>query len=364
MKFVKPSADLHQALQTSNLFLVTADPTRLGAFTGYPNACPDPGTDPAFCNWMNIEEWAIEADVPETPPYDNYSNVMIIKGRRGKLTDLVANPDLWTQKDQFSIPNKDASQLVVLSLWLQRYLREARQDHADNPFFAKFLQIIDDENWTGILILKADIVAVPEQLVGLLGGIDMSRFNAHHFGIDIAKVDGGTIEIPHSNSMFGLIYYVDPNHDPASGAKPIPPAPKADYDFKVLTLQVLFENTAVKDFQSLAQLTMNKLFDEPVTRMGDPSNIYNLDRAQRRAATPGRQDHVQPRHGRRQHVPFRQQRAPQGRDHQGAVRNRQRHPSDEGRVRYRWNRPLREQRRVAVRAVGVHRLPGRVRQAE
>src|SRR5262249_52877815 len=163
-----------------------------------------------------IEDWAIEAAVPEKPPYDNYSNVLIIKGRVGKLTDLVANPDLWTQKDQFSIPNKDPSQLVVLSLWLQRYLREAQEDHANDPFFTKFLQIIDDQNWTGILILRADVTAVPQQLVGLLGGIDKSRFNAHHFGIDIAKVNGMTIEIPDSNSMFGLIYYVDASYNPAS----------------------------------------------------------------------------------------------------------------------------------------------------
>jgi len=284
MKFVAPNEILHQALQTNNLFLVAVDATNLGPLTGYdttdrhPNPCPQ--QDRAFCNAMNIGEWAIAASVGEGNEYGDYSNLVIVKGRKGKLTDLVANTDLWTQKNEFSCPRgKDGQpapdQIVVLSLWLQRYFDSAKTEQKDNPFFRKFLQIIDDENWTGILVVKADIVQMPESLVGLLGGIDPTRFNAHHFGIDISPINGTTIEIPDSSSMFGLIYYVDPKYDPRSGATPIQPPAGATYDFKVLTLQVLFANTAVKDFKSLAQLTMQEVFGQPVTRMGDPANVFN-----------------------------------------------------------------------------------------
>jgi hypothetical protein len=76
--------------------------------------------------------------------------------------------------------------------------------------------------------------------------------------------------------MFGLIYYQDPAFvtpaDPDAQAQPIPPPAGVDYEFRLLTLKVLFENTSITEFHSWSQLTINKLFDSPVKTITGGSN--------------------------------------------------------------------------------------------
>ncbi len=305
MRFCHPSGPLFEALQSSNLFLVAAnnDDDILGKLQGW-NAVKDgmPACDASeaqFFNAMSIgvakDAWAIQADIGACNHYGDYSNVLLIKGRPGPLVDLVRNPSLWTQRSEFGAPSdlptgatcggkekpqpKNLSELVALSGWMQDYIADAvaqaeDPNDPDRSLFQKFKQIAESPTWTGILVLKATLAQVPQQLAGLLGGIDRTQFNAHHFGISISPIEGTKIEIPDTSSMFGLVDYVDPVYG-ALHAAPIPPVPGATYDFKVLTLKVLWENSAVKDFRSLAQATLNKVFDQPVTSMGDPTNTYN-----------------------------------------------------------------------------------------
>lgn len=305
MKFCNPSRPLFDALQSSSLFLVSAnnDDDVLGELQGWgatqggsTPACD--GTTSQFFNAMSIgtgaDAWAIQADVGACNHYGDYSNVLIVKGRPGKLADLVRNPSLWTQRAVFGSPSDlpngvacgagtprpaDPGELVALSGWMQDYIADAiaQADDPDNPdrsFFQKFKQIAESETWTGVLVLKATVAQVPKQLAGLVAGIDRTHFNVHHFGIAISPIEGTKIEITDTSSMFGLIHYVDPVYRVLQ-TSPIPPTAGAAYDFKVLTLKVLFDNSAVKDFRSLAQATLNTVFDQPVTKMGNPANTYN-----------------------------------------------------------------------------------------
>jgi hypothetical protein len=104
----------------------------------------------------------------------------------------------------------------------------------------------------------------------MICGINLKNFNAHHFGIEVNRVnDSGAITMEKQSSLFGLISYIDPAYGAqmAQGVDPnapILPTPGPVYDFKVLSLQVLFENTAIKDFSSKVQLTMNNLFSDKV----------------------------------------------------------------------------------------------------
>ncbi len=276
MAFVDPPDPLVNALQSSEVFLVAADNKNIGTFN----------------NEMSIGRWGMRPRIGIDQEYGNYRNVMIFKGRRGKLYDpddvsesLVANPKKWTQSDQFAIPttttsqgegNSDGSQLVILSQWLQTYFEKAQQQK-DNPYFKKFNSIATSESWTGILFLRVDITSLPENLVGLLAGVTAPQeFNAHHLAIEISPVmkeaSGAAVDKP--SSIFGLIYYVDPDFIDILPAKPIAPATSDNYNFRLLSLKVLFENTAVKSFESYAQLTLNSLFGATVTQMGDPENIY------------------------------------------------------------------------------------------
>jgi hypothetical protein len=275
MKLTKTTTLMQQALQTSQLFLVAANADALGTRVGWP--VPDPAPkDPAFYNAMTIGDWALLADTGRPTSYGDYNNVLIIKGRRGKLADLVAQPDLWTEP-KLAIPGGtggDPSGLAALSKWLQAYIADAAAQSSD--YFTAFNALVQDENWTGVLVLKADIAEVPSDLTGLLGGIDRSRFNAHHFGFTITKVDPASVTMSGNSATFGLIYYVDPAFDPdASPPKPVAPA-TSPWEFRVLTLKALFANASVQRFESYAQLTLQQLFGQAVDHMGaEGANPYD-----------------------------------------------------------------------------------------
>jgi hypothetical protein len=282
MAFDKPDATLQQAFQTTDLFAVMANATHLGA----PDAAGDSdaaGDKAAFRNQMSIEEWVFRADVGSRNRYDDYSNVVIFKGVQGALIDLVENPKKWTQAQDFAAPTTldndgelrppDPSQMVILSQWLSDYFDEALTQ--SDAYFDNFNRIVQDPQWTGILVLHASVADIPADLAGLAAGIDSREFYAHHFGIDTSHIDGAKVAIDKTSSMFGLIHYLDPAYEPSQPASPVQPSPRDGYDFKVLSLRVLFENSAVKDFSSYSQLTLERLFGDTVEKMGPGGNDYN-----------------------------------------------------------------------------------------
>ncbi|HTW83304.1 MAG TPA: hypothetical protein VMD91_04430 [Candidatus Sulfotelmatobacter sp.] len=285
--FLGLERELQAAFQTSDLFLVVANATLLGKpadGVGSPPPVQQPAT---FCNVLNVETWKFRAGIGNNPAYGDYRNVMIVKGVRGKLVDLVTSPDKWTAKDQFAAPTTlldgvptepQLGQLLPLSKWLSEYFDAALAHGDDDPYFANFNRIIREETWTGILFLKVDITDIPPDLIGLLAGVGSPEdFNAHHLGFAIAQVDRASIDLVDSSAVFGLVYYVDPRFDPVTEA-PIPASDLgATYDFTLLTLQVLFENTAVVRFHSVAQAVLNRIMGTAVAGMDGPG--ANLDNA-------------------------------------------------------------------------------------
>lgn len=267
---------LQDAVQTNQQFLVV---TRLDGLT-----------DTTFQNVIRIAGWPFQIEVGKGNTLGDYRNVLIFKFIRGKLSELIRNPSNWTSADAFNATGGQG--LAFLSQWLQDYIAEAREMAAaeqrqgvQNSYFQHFLDIVDSETWNGILALKVDIELsqFPPVLKGLLGGIDLTRFHAHHFGAEVSFVqatpDGTTdpcaaIGITGNSSLFGLVYYVDAAYQAqvALGGSPDRPVPAAagDYDFKVLTLKVLFENTAIKSFDSTLQLTVNRWFGEQVRSVVAP----------------------------------------------------------------------------------------------
>jgi hypothetical protein len=279
MLFNNPPPKLQQALQTADLFLVAANATHLGALAPMPAGAKPPAPDgtPTFYNTMSIQDWQISANVGQSNVYNDYNNILIIKGCKGKLVDLVAKPDVWTQREDFSVPGIDPTETVILAQWIATYIQEALDQ--TSPYFDHFKSIVNDDNWTGILVLKASLTDLPRNLSGLLSVIDKSQCFAHHFGITITPVGidrtqaNPKVAITNSSSIFQLVYYVDPEFD-QTNPQPLPPS-NSPYDFKLLTLAALFKNTAVKSFDSYAQLTLGAFFGDSVSHMGDDTNIYN-----------------------------------------------------------------------------------------
>ncbi|WP_110032805.1 hypothetical protein [Hoeflea marina] len=298
MGFTGLDEALQAAFQTNDQFLVIANNAHLGPFTDpgaqdppdppphafMPPATVDIADTPYFFNRIDIGQWSFTARPGVGNAYGSYRDVMIVKGLRGRILDveddavqdasLLKSPDKWTMKEVFATPVPgDASQLIPLSDWLVTYCLEAYRKR-DNPYFAKFARIITDPDWTGVLILKAGIAKVPEDIQGILAGVeDLSDFYAHHIGIDIGQInaaDPGQLQQKETTSMFGLVYYVDPRYDDSLPPHTIPPLDlAAPQDFTLLTLKALFENSAIRKFESLAQMVLNRLFGAGVREMVD-----------------------------------------------------------------------------------------------
>ncbi|MFD0635048.1 hypothetical protein ACFQ9X_29440 [Catenulispora yoronensis] len=169
----------------------------------------------------------------------------------------------------------------MLAQWLKDYFAAAWK--TGDPDLEHFRRIATDENWTGVLVLRADIAAVPADLVGITAGItDPAGFHAHHLGIEITPVSTKTGPVPGptlsgTSSLFGLIDYQDPAFTPPEAGQPataVRPATGRTYDFRLLSLKVVFANSAVGAFHSYAQLTATSWFDTRVDRMSGADNPY------------------------------------------------------------------------------------------
>jgi hypothetical protein len=266
------TSQMTDALQTNQLFLVATSGTNIGTLWSSPQTQPK---GPGFENFMSIEEWPFVLNVGQGCSYGNYANVLLFKFCPGKVVDLVTHPEQWTQPGDFI----NSGEIQAATGWLQTYINDSITQYelglaqGGTNFYENFYNIINDPNWNGILCLKVDVslTSFPKELQGLLAGIDLSKFYAHHFGININQITGaGGLQMQPCSSMFGLIDYEDPAYvkqqkqDPGCKA-PVKPQAGQVYDFKVLKLEVLFKNTTVADFSSIVQVTMNNLFGDSVT---------------------------------------------------------------------------------------------------
>ncbi len=252
-KLTNPSTDLQEALQTNQLFLVVTNNGNFGKIEDN----PAPG-DRSFSNLLSVGGWNFRVNVPASVEGEDFGNVMIFKFCKGTLQDMVKTPDLWAKADVFN----DSSKKTALSLWLQDYLEEAIEEAGDSSskecaLFTKLKDIATNEHWNGILLLKADIDSLPSNLGGLMAGMERNKFFAHHLGIEANHIDSVNIDIKDHSSVFGAIYYSDSSYLSAIDG---------DFYFRVKDLGALFENSALKSFESNVELVMNRILDHPVLR--------------------------------------------------------------------------------------------------
>lgn len=271
-----PTQAMQDALQTNQLFLVAVNPEPFA----------DPATGASFSNSVNIGGWMMSANVGAGASATAYKNVVIMKFCSGSLQERVGNPNRWTSAEAFSLlpdtpPELHALSYTGLSQWLQDYIAVAlvRAEGPSGAFYRNFAQIALDPEWTGVIVLAADLSAqdLPPEIAGLAAGIDFTRFAAHHFGFTVSRVEvdkaSGLISMANGNSsLFGLIDYEDPTYasNLANGVGPdvpIPASKDGEFDFSVLQLQSLFEHARLVRFESHIQLSINALFGAPVSAL-------------------------------------------------------------------------------------------------
>lgn len=283
---------LREAFQSSQLMLVASDGRNLGALRydsqGNPVAPAPAGA--VFDNRMAIEDWLFSIATPSSlspapPVYGDYSNVLIFKFCHGALSELVQNPQAWTDPLAFNDNGMGAAGLTGVASWIGDYFAQAKAQLALYPdYFENFCRIIDAPDWNGILVLKTDVARLPASIQGLMAGIVYPEdFHVHHFGVEINPVEtdaSGAVLLKKNSSLFGLIHYVDADYRQQLAAglgadQPVPPRPGSIYDFKVLYFQSLFLNSAIAKFGSKTQLTCNQLYGETVATLNGQSGNYN-----------------------------------------------------------------------------------------
>ncbi len=260
--FMNLPATLRNAFQTNELFLVASDAKNLGDFS----------------KSIGIEGWTFNVNVPTRIPADDpeHKNILLLKFRKGTLLDLIGDVNSWTDALSF---NYDADQIVGTQTWLTQYCTDAITMAQSNDRYAHFASIVQDPNWYGVLSLKVDVSigGFPKDLKGLLGAMDISLLNAHHVGVQVNYIEPGTglagapgITVKKSN-LFALISYIDPGYQESQGGSQsmltsgAPSMNEVSYAYKVLTLQIVFLNSAITNFESKLQLTARQWFDENAT---------------------------------------------------------------------------------------------------
>lgn len=269
--FTSPTEKLENALQSNQLFLVAVNPENLGPFQ----------------NQANVAGWNLAALVGQGVTATSYRNVMIFKFCSGSLADRVTNPNRWSSAEDFSLvaktpPSGASVAYAGLSQWLQAYIADgiarAQSGNPSADFYKNFAQIATDPDWNGVIVLEADLSPydLPAEIAGLAAGIDFTRFTAHHFGFTVSRVCADPKKTPPLwmdgvSSFFGLIDYEDPAYalNLANGIDPNIPisvATSGDFQFTVLLLQVLFQNSKIAKFKSNIQLTVDALLGSKVTQ--------------------------------------------------------------------------------------------------
>lgn len=265
--------ELQNLFQTNQLMAVIVNPARLGV--------PGPalaGDVATFERDVVIADWRMTAAVGDSLNSTSYNNILIMKYCDGTLLERVCNPNKWVEVDSFSVSAGSSTDTSValtgLSSYLQSYLTAGIKAAADgNDLYDDFARIVQDPNWQGFIVLAADVdpSGFPDQIKGLIAGIDFTQFRAHHFGATASRVQvsGTSVTLQTPSSLFGLIDYELPVYkaNVAAGGNPDMPVPlpdNGDFGFQVLQLQTLFRNAAMVDFRSHVQLSINQLFLSPV----------------------------------------------------------------------------------------------------
>ncbi|HJV41707.1 hypothetical protein [Caulobacter sp.] len=338
LAFNTPGADLRDALQANQLFLVAADGARLmtgadynywitdavlgdltrltgaeavppsvvsllaasartpqtsraafrtmldGVLTG-PNAqYRDVVTKYAVYFQLEVEGWRFRLSPSLWADQSLHPPVMIFKFARGPLVDFVQNTDAWAWPEVAKLDGSISATQVLINQIITAAQDEVAAQGQASDLYNFVTQVVSDPGWTGVIVLNANVPfsSVPPELAGLAAGVDPAEFRAHHVGLSVTPVTVDTAQrslAQDHSAVFGLIDYDDPL-DIAHTSQA--------FDFKVLQLRVLFANSAIANFAARIELFVNQLFGELVTlyRSEHYNNIL-LDGAYQRQGGSG-----------------------------------------------------------------------------
>lgn len=249
------SPALSNALLNDQLFMVVTQSAPLGGFATTPDGV-------GFHNNIAVGEWTFNLDAGfTTDQVNDPATILIFKFTTAfNVVDLVADAAYWQQWWTFTDP--DPANVKTVQSQINSVLCTAKTNAGDG-LFDDFWAKVNDPNWTGILALNCglDVADLPVDLQDLLGGIS-GQLRAHHFGITTNRIEGaGSADWDiEQSSLFALIHYDKAYQPPAN----------TDFNFQVLKLNVLIENSALVHFDSRIAFTIPTLFSTEVSLTAPP----------------------------------------------------------------------------------------------
>lgn len=292
--FENLTPEMQNLFETKQLMAVIVNPAQLGTPRPSANAPQPPAGTPVFDRDVVIADWGMTAAVGDAANATAYANILILKYGTGALLDLVAKPDTWASSRDFSLvpDGGSADSLLGLSSFLQAYLKDAIEAAGNgNTLYEAFAAIVQDPGWRGFIVLAADVdpSGFPDQIKGLIAGIDFHQFRAHHFGATSSRVvaPGSPEALDVPSSLFGLIDYQLPafrDNFTAAGAPDMPlPLPSG---FEVLDLRALFGNAALVDFCSRVRLAGQGIVLNGTYQRQGSTGVYVFEQSPHQAS-PG-----------------------------------------------------------------------------
>ncbi|HEX8336173.1 MAG TPA: hypothetical protein VF621_05545, partial [Pyrinomonadaceae bacterium] len=254
---------LADALMRQNLFLVISRRKNIGTFNSR----------------ATVEGFTL--DLAPADDGEDLKAVLLFKFRGDKsLRELANDLAYWVEPQTFNGDEPEA----VRAAW--RYVVDyLEQTEADERLKGFSERVLDNANWNGVLAINCGIEGsgLPPEIQGLRGGMIGHALKGHHFGIEVNQVDVEKAVITKS-SLFGRILFPFPDEQQAPQPQAVrraesPGARAADeptYDYRVQTLDVVFANSALTDFNCRVLLTMNLMFGREVYFASDPPNTILL----------------------------------------------------------------------------------------
>ena len=266
---------LWSALRANQLLLIVDDAESLKPYFDEDDRLS--GGDPASHTQITIKGWSFFFDTVEDATGKarwRPDSVLIFKYHDKPLLELIEQPSAWSQAETFV---GDEAKVKEVRQRLRACFEDAIAKDTDDTDpktrkrYAPLANIARNPSWTGIVGLNVPVPAgdgLPPDLKALAGGIKDENFFARYVGIDNTPVrpeNQGLVVDP--SSLFGLIDYADDQ----------PPEPHASgYNFQVLSLRVLFENSQLTDFDSEIAVTLDRLFEER-TQLQEDSELLQYE---------------------------------------------------------------------------------------
>lgn len=202
---------------------------------------------------FHIEDWSFDIEPSgKRAKHVPLNGVLVFKFRHGRISELLQNPENWTQPNDF---NEDVSKTELRLQDLLKKIDESGDSTRNAQIMAGLRRRCRDPDWTGVMLFDVPVSpdGLPDDLKALRGGMaedETDVLRALAVGVDANKIEtiSGQLQIRHTSTFGALVYESKPS------------APESGFKFQIEYLGVSFEAAQVVDFHCKASLWTPYLF--------------------------------------------------------------------------------------------------------